>query len=73
MIRFADIRIRPKMVTLLVIFGVIPMISSAIFSARQASDALIEQSFEELNAIQSLRTTSIETFFEEGYVPFNCC
>ncbi len=68
MIRFADIRIRPKMVTLLVIFGVLPMIAAAIFSSRLASDALIKQSFQELNAIQALRTTSIETFFKERLI-----
>jgi CheY-like chemotaxis protein/HAMP domain-containing protein len=68
MIRFADIRIRTKMVTLLVIFGVLPMIAAAVFSARLASDALIEKTFEELNAIQSLRTTAIETFFKESLI-----
>lgn len=68
MIRFADIRIRPKMVSLLVIFGVLPMIAAAVFSGRLASDALIKQSFQELNAIQALRTTSIETFFKERLI-----
>jgi len=42
MIRFADIRIRPKLVSLLIIFGVLPMIAAALFSARLASDALIK-------------------------------
>jgi CheY-like chemotaxis protein/signal transduction histidine kinase/HAMP domain-containing protein len=68
MIRLVDIRIRPKIMSMLVIFAVVPMIATAIFSARLASDALIEKSFQELNAIQSLRSTSIDTFFKERLI-----
>lgn len=68
MIRFANIRIRSKMIFLLVIFGAIPMILAALFSAKLASEALIASSFQELNAIQSLRTISIEAFFKERLI-----
>jgi hypothetical protein len=46
MIRLVDIHIRPKIMSMLVIFAVVPMIATAIFSARLASDALIEKSFQ---------------------------
>ena len=65
MIRFADIRIRKKLVLLLITFGIIPMLTAAFFSSRLASDALIEKSYEELSAIQALKTTAIESFFSE--------
>ncbi|MCW8994175.1 MAG: GAF domain-containing protein, partial [Psychromonas sp.] len=65
MINFSDMRIRPKLISLLIFFGLIPMLAAAIFSSRLASNALIEKSFQELNAIQSLRSSTIEGFFNE--------
>nr|WP_244292190.1 hypothetical protein [Vibrio cidicii] len=55
MIKFADIRIRPKLIALLITFGILPMVCVTIFSGRMAGNALIDKSFEELQAIQSLR------------------
>ncbi|MBE4573172.1 histidine kinase [Vibrio navarrensis] len=65
MIKFADIRIRPKLIALLITFGILPMVCVTIFSGRMAGDALIDKSFEELQAIQSLRSTAIDTFFSK--------
>ncbi|MDF2154538.1 response regulator [Vibrio sp. CAU 1672] len=60
---FADIRIRTKLVSILVIIGVLPLLAATLFNGQLASKALIEQSFEELNAIQALRSKGIEDFF----------
>ena len=65
MIRFADFRIRPKLVALLVITGVIPMMIAVYFSSRLAADALIEKSFDGLLTIQSIRKGNIEDFFHD--------
>lgn len=65
MIRFADFRIRPKLVGLLVITGVIPMMIAVYFSSRLAAEALIEKSFDGLTTIQSIRKGNIEDFFNE--------
>ncbi|RWX57587.1 response regulator [Photobacterium chitinilyticum] len=65
MIRFADFRIRPKLVGLLVITGVIPMVVAVYFSSRLAADALIQKSFDGLTTIQSIRKGNIEDFFNE--------
>ncbi|WP_241520024.1 hypothetical protein [Vibrio vulnificus] len=65
MISFADLRIRPKLIALLIIFGILPMVCVTLFSGRMASEALIKKSFQELLAIQTLRSASIDTFFEK--------
>lgn len=65
MIRFADLRIRPKLVGLLVITGVIPMLIAAYFSSRLAAEALINKSFDGLITIQSIRKGNIEDFIKE--------
>ncbi|MDX1301582.1 response regulator [Photobacterium sp.] len=65
MIRFADLRIRPKLVGLLVITGVIPMVIAVYFSSRLATEALIDESFDGLITIQSIRKGIIEDFFNQ--------
>ncbi|OLQ90570.1 histidine kinase [Vibrio panuliri] len=61
--KFSDIKIRTKLVAILVFFGVIPLLAATMFNGKIASDALIEKSFEELLAIQLLRSNEIEEFF----------
>lgn len=65
MIRFADFRIRPKLVGLLVVTGVIPMVIAVYFSSKLAADALIHKSFDGLTTIQSIRKGNIDDFFNE--------
>ncbi|ABV36259.1 Histidine kinase [Shewanella sediminis HAW-EB3] len=65
MLKFADIRLRPKMLGLLLIFGILPMIAVAIHSSRLSSEALIEKSYQGLSSIQSLRISAIDDFFRE--------
>ncbi|WED21443.1 response regulator [Vibrio sp. JC009] len=68
MIKFSDIKMRPKLISLLVIFGVLPMLAAAIFASQLASKSLVENSFDKLHAIQSLRRASIEDFFHEKLI-----
>ncbi|RTR34239.1 response regulator [Shewanella atlantica] len=65
MFKFADIRLRPKMLGLLLVFGILPMIAVAIHSSRLSSEALIEKSYQGLSSIQSLRISAIDDFFRE--------
>ena len=44
------------------------MLLAAAFSSRLASDALIKQSFDQLQAIQSLRSDTIEDFFQQRLI-----
>ncbi|TKB48612.1 response regulator [Ferrimonas sediminicola] len=65
MIRLAELKIRPKLIALLFVTGVIPMVIVTLIATRLANDALINQSFDQLNAVQSIRKTNIEAYFDE--------
>jgi len=65
MLKFADIRLRPKMLGLLLTFGILPMIAVAVYSSRLSSESLIDKSYQGLSSIQSLRINSIDDFFHE--------
>ncbi|WP_299789060.1 response regulator [uncultured Shewanella sp.] len=65
MLKFADIRLRPKMLGLLLTFGILPMIAVAIYGSRLSSESLIDKSYQSLSSIQSLRIHSIDDFFHE--------
>ncbi|WP_028109261.1 response regulator [Ferrimonas futtsuensis] len=65
MIRLAELKIRPKLIGLLFITGVIPMVIVTFIASRLANEALINQSFDQLNAVQSIRKANIENYFDE--------
>ncbi|SDJ38020.1 signal transduction histidine kinase [Ferrimonas sediminum] len=65
MSRLAALRIRPKLIGLLFITGLIPMVVVTFIASRLASEALIHQSFAQLNAVQSIRKVDIESYFHE--------
>ena len=50
------------------IFGVVPMITAVIYSSQLASNALVQQSFSQLQAIQSVREKDIELFFHDRLI-----
>ncbi|WP_375748804.1 response regulator [Vibrio sp. HN007] len=63
MIKLADIRIRTKLISILLFFGVVPLLAATLFNSQLSSKALIDKSFEQLNAIQALRSKNVEDFF----------
>ena len=64
MIRLSDFRIRPKLILLFLLTGIIPLLVVGLLSSKVATDALLKKSFEELNAIQNIRKGQIEDFFD---------
>ncbi len=72
MIRFADFRIRPKLVGLLVITGVIPMVIAVYFSSRLAADALILKSFDGLTQFSRLEREILKIFFQRAFGGYQC-
>mgnify|MGYP001316324325 CR=1 FL=1 len=66
--KFSDIRIQTKLVFILVFFGVVPLLAATLFNGQIASKALIDKSFDELSAIQLLRSNEIEDFFSKRII-----
>lgn len=64
MIRLSDFRIRPKLILLFLLTGIIPLLVVGLLSSKVATDALLKKSFEELSAIQNIRKGQIESFFD---------
>ncbi|NGZ05206.1 MAG: methyl-accepting chemotaxis protein [Magnetococcales bacterium] len=63
--RLADIRIRPKLITLFLMVGLIPLITAAWWTTHEAGDALMDSAFQQLDGVQAIKKTQIERFFEE--------
>lgn len=66
MIRLSDVRIRPKLVFLFLIAGVIPLLVIGFFGSKLATDSLMEKSFNQLLTVQTIRKGQIEDFFEKS-------
>lgn len=64
MVKFKDIRLKPKLIALFLLVGLIPLIMAGWWSVRTASDALMEKSYEQLEGIREIKKKQIESYFE---------
>lgn len=65
MIRLQDIRMRPKLIGLFLLVGLIPLLIVGWFSAQQASDALMKTAFNQLKSVREIKRGQIKSFFNE--------
>lgn len=65
MIRFADIRMKPKLVLLFLFTGALPLLAVGWMGTRLASEALMDQAFNQLRTVQDIKTAQIDDFFRE--------
>ncbi|WP_028586737.1 response regulator [Desulfocurvus vexinensis] len=65
MLRFADIRMKPKLVLLFLMTGALPLIFVGWLGTRLASHALTTQAFEHLRTVQHIKAAQIGDFFRE--------
>lgn len=66
MLRFQDINMRPKLVTLLLLSSLIPMTLLGWWMQRGASNALMQTSFNQLEAIRGIKKNQIHDFFTKS-------
>ena len=64
MLRLSDINIRPKLVFLFVITGILPLAIVGFYGSQMAVDALMEKSFNQLITVQHLRKSQLENAFQ---------
>ncbi len=65
MLKLPDLRIRPKLVILFVLTGILPLLFAGYYGSKLTINALIEKSFNELIAVQAIRTGQIEGVFKQ--------
>jgi len=59
-----NIRIKPKLISLFLIVGLIPLAIVAWFALQQAEDALMETSFNQLEAVRDIKKNQIKDYFQ---------
>ncbi|MGB3209831.1 MAG: response regulator [Desulforhopalus sp.] len=65
--RFADISIRIKLIATSIIIGIVPLIVAGLYGQWLVTNSLIDQSFDKLVTIQSLRKKQVETSFKKFF------
>ncbi len=63
--KLKDIKMKPKLIGLFLIVGVIPLIIVGWWSARLATEALMHESFNQLESVRGIKKAQIEKFFGE--------
>ncbi|WDP90857.1 MAG: response regulator [Desulfobacter sp.] len=59
--------IRPKLVLAFILTGILPLIITGYYASTLATDALMEKSFSQMEAVQTLRSAYIEAVFQERF------
>jgi methyl-accepting chemotaxis protein len=60
-----DIKMKPKLITLFLLAGIIPLVVVGWWSSQKATDALMQGSFNQLETVRSIKKNQIERFFHE--------
>ncbi len=65
-IRFADVNMKPKLITILLLSALMPMALLGWWSQRGANDALLAASFNQLEAIRGIKKAQLEDFLAKN-------
>ncbi len=69
--RLADIKMRPKLIGLFLLVGLLPLGTTGWFMEQQADKALMESAFNQLNAVQAIKKSQITKYFAERFGDLN--
>lgn len=64
---FSNVRIRPKLIFLFLMTGVIPLAIVGLLGGKLATDSLMDKSFNQLITVQSIRKGQIEDYFRSRF------
>jgi methyl-accepting chemotaxis protein len=65
MIKLKNIKLKPKLIGLFLIVGIIPLAVIGWIANSTAEEALMKKSFEQLEAIREIKKSQVESFFSE--------
>ncbi|MCG8616575.1 MAG: response regulator, partial [Desulfobacterales bacterium] len=60
-----DTAIRPKLVIAFILTGILPLLLTGYYGSILATKALMEKSFDQMEAVQSIRTSQLESVFSQ--------
>ncbi|RLB89480.1 MAG: hypothetical protein DRH26_11470 [Deltaproteobacteria bacterium] len=63
--RLVDLKIRPKLIILFLLSGILPLLIAGYYGSKLVTTALMEKSFNQLAAIQDIRTGQLESAFKQ--------
>ncbi len=63
--KLKDIKMKPKLIGLFLVVGIIPLIVVGWWSARLATESLMEKSYGQLESVRGIKKAQIEKFFDE--------
>ncbi len=65
MVKLKDIKLKPKLIGLFLIVGIIPLALVGWISLNNADDALMKKSFEQLMSVRDIKKSQVESLFTE--------
>ena len=65
MVKLNNIKMKPKLIALFLIAGLFPILVVGLWSSKQATQSLMEQSFNQLTSVRGIKKAQIEKYFEE--------
>ncbi|GAB0056910.1 hypothetical protein SIID45300_01225 [Candidatus Magnetaquicoccaceae bacterium FCR-1] len=69
--RLTDIPMRPKLMGLFLLVGLVPLAITGWFAASRVEQAMMQQAFNQLNAVQAIKKGQIEKFMAERFGDLN--
>ncbi len=60
-----NIKMKPKLIGLFLAVGLLPLVIATALAVWRSSDAMQQQSFEKLSAVEQIKKNQIETYFSE--------
>src|SRR6056297_611307 len=65
MVNLKDIKMRPKLILLFLLIGLIPLAITGWWSSRLAGDSLMDSAYNQLKSMRDVKKNQISSFFEE--------
>jgi methyl-accepting chemotaxis protein len=65
MFRLKDMNLKPKLIMLFLLVGIIPLAVVGFWATQLSTDALMESSYGQLNAMREVKSTQINNYFSE--------
>ncbi len=65
MIRFKDIKLKPKLIGLFLLVGIVPLVLIGWIAESSADKSLMKSAFSSLEAIREIKKSQVESFFKE--------
>ncbi len=65
MIQLKNVKLRPKLIGILLLVGLLPLTIAAVWAVRDSSAALMDSAFSQMEGVREIKAAQVEDFFEE--------